>query len=61
MRHSVALMALVCLLATLVACSHQPPRVDCDGHLVPINPPNPKTKSSNVKHDDATHLDGREP
>lgn len=25
------------LLGALIACSHQPKRVDCDNHLVPIN------------------------
>ena len=25
------------LLGALIACSHQPKRVDCDKHLVPIN------------------------
>jgi hypothetical protein len=28
------------------ACSHHPPRVDCDQHLVPINLPTPKPKAN---------------
>jgi hypothetical protein len=30
------------LLALATGCSHSPRRVDCDGHLEPINPVTPK-------------------
>lgn len=36
---------LALLLLALGACAHHPPRVDCDGHLTPINPPNPVLKA----------------
>ena len=32
------------LLGALVACSHQAKKVDCDKHLVAINPPTPVVK-----------------
>jgi hypothetical protein len=32
---------VVFVLGFLVGCSHQARRVDCDGHLTAINPPNP--------------------
>lgn len=32
-------IALVALIAGIVGCSHAPPRVRCDRHLSPINPP----------------------
>jgi len=35
------------MLAVFIAgCSHSPPRVNCDGHLVPINPVTPVAKHS---------------
>jgi uncharacterized protein YcfL len=41
-----ALGFLGLMLAALIAvgCSHSPPRVDCDKHLVPINPVTPVAK-----------------
>jgi len=35
------LLVLVILLLGLSACAHHAPKVDCERHLVPINPPNP--------------------
>jgi hypothetical protein len=34
------------LLALLVACSHPPRKVDCDGRLEPINAVNPRAPAS---------------
>ncbi len=34
------------LLALLVACSHAPRKVDCDGRLEPINAVNPRAPAS---------------
>ena len=34
-------LVLVFLLLGLSACAHHAPKVDCERHLVPINPPNP--------------------
>jgi len=31
------------MLALAAGCNHLPRRVDCDGHLEPINPVTPKT------------------
>jgi len=44
-RLALVLVALIGLfgLALLTGCSHSPRRVDCDGHLEPINPVTPKT------------------
>ena len=40
-----ALAIVSMMLAVFVAgCSHSPPRVSCDGHLVPINPVTPVAK-----------------
>jgi hypothetical protein len=33
------------LLAFLTACAHQAKKVDCDRHLVAINPPTPVVKA----------------
>ncbi len=30
---------MLVLLLTLTACSHAARKVECDGHLTPINPP----------------------
>jgi hypothetical protein len=32
------------LLSILSACSHQAKKVDCDNHLIAINPPTPVAK-----------------
>lgn len=32
------------LLTSLTACAHQAKKVDCDQHLVAINPPTPVVK-----------------
>jgi hypothetical protein len=37
---------LVLWLVLSSACAHHPKRVDCDGHVVAINPPNPVVKGS---------------
>jgi hypothetical protein len=39
--------AVVLLLIAVLAggCHTRPPRVDCDGHLSPINPPAPVTRA----------------
>ena len=34
------------LVALLVACSHPPRKVDCDGRLEPINAVNPRAPAS---------------
>ena len=34
-------VATLAMMMTLVGCAHQPPRVDCDGKLQPINQPAP--------------------
>lgn len=44
MKVSMTLLAL--LLALLVGCSSQPRRIDCEGHLRPINPPASVTTGS---------------
>lgn len=38
------LTAAVCAVVFAAGCSHQPRRVDCDGHLEPINPITPVAK-----------------
>ena len=42
LTYLLAALIMVCALAQVTACSHSPRRVDCDGHLVPINPVTPK-------------------
>jgi len=38
-----ALQTLAMLLTLFVgACASHPPKIDCDGHLKPINVPSPK-------------------
>jgi hypothetical protein len=44
MRQSLILGVLL-----LVACSHQAKRVECDQHLIPINPPAPVSKDVALK------------
>ena len=39
----VSVTLLVMLFALLVGCSSHPRRIDCEGHLRPINPPAPTT------------------
>jgi hypothetical protein len=39
-------VGLALLLLAVSACAHHPSKVDCDGHLTPINPPNPVAKAS---------------
>jgi hypothetical protein len=39
-------VGLALLLLAVSACAHNPPKVDCEGHLTPINPPNPVAKAS---------------
>lgn len=38
-----------CLLLILVGCSSHPRKVDCEGHLRPINAPAPVSASSVVR------------
>lgn len=38
--------AILWLLLLIGGCSHGPRRVDCDGHLQPINPPTPVVKDA---------------
>ncbi len=45
MSLKIAAFALVFSLL-LSACTHSPRRVDCDGHLVPINPVPPKAAAN---------------
>jgi hypothetical protein len=37
------------LILILAGCSHQPKRVECDQHLVPINLPAPVVKEAPLK------------
>jgi hypothetical protein len=51
----VLLCAFVSAMLFAAGCSHQPRRVDCDGHLEPINPVTPVV---NLK---CSNGSGREP
>lgn len=42
LAYLLAVVIAVCALAQVTGCSHSPRRVDCDGHLEPINPVAPK-------------------
>ncbi len=42
--HLKTLVIVLLVLALLSACHTQPPRVDCEGHLSPINAPAPVTQ-----------------
>lgn len=46
---------VVALAAMLSACSAHPKRVDCGGHLVPINAPAPSASGSDTPHSKAAH------
>lgn len=39
-------LSLLLLLLLAVGCAHYPKHVNCDGHLEPINPPNPVVKDA---------------
>jgi len=36
---------VVLFLLAVAGCAHHAPKGDCEGHLTPINPPNPVLKS----------------
>lgn len=42
------ILGILLLLSVLSACSHQAKKVDCDKHLVPVNPPTPVVKPDPV-------------
>ncbi len=43
--HPKTVVIVVLVAALLSACHTRPPRVDCEGHLSPINAPAPVTPS----------------
>ena len=43
--HLKTLVIVLLVAALLSACHTRPPRVDCEGHLSPINAPAPVTQS----------------
>jgi hypothetical protein len=43
LAYLLAVFITVCALTQVAGCSHSPRRVDCDGHLEPINSDTPKT------------------
>ena len=43
--HLKSAFALLLVTALLGACHTRPPKVDCEGHLSPINAPAPITES----------------
>jgi hypothetical protein len=45
-RSTLRISFAIGLLALLVACSHPPRKVDCDGRLEPINAVNPRAPAS---------------
>ena len=45
MKISLKAMVTVALLVFIAGCASHPPRIDCDGHLKPINAPAPVTRA----------------
>jgi hypothetical protein len=44
MRTRLIRLWLLSLVGALAACSSHPTKIDCDGHLKPINAPAPQTQ-----------------
>jgi hypothetical protein len=42
LTYLLAVVITACSLTQVTGCSHSPRRVDCDGHLEPINAVTPK-------------------
>jgi hypothetical protein len=41
-------LVAIALVLMMIGCSAHPTRVNCDGHLRPINPPAPVTPATGV-------------
>jgi hypothetical protein len=48
-------------MVLVAGCSHQPPRIDCERHLVPINAPVAAVETSTEPPVKSSHADGRSP